>query len=118
MFHTWFSLLAGPGAGGAAIEGVEEMERLEEAGELRTAVQDRVRAWREADREQGRAEGVEQERSLLRRLTERKFGADTAGAFAALLAGIEDPERLADFGELIIDCASGDELIARLESSA
>ena len=61
------SLLVGPGAGGAAIEGFEEMERLEEAGELRTAVQDRVRVWREADRERGRAEGVEQERSLLLR---------------------------------------------------
>ena len=118
VFHTWFTLLVGPGAGGAAIEGFEEMERLEETGELRTAVQDRVRAWREADREQGRAEGVEQERALLRRLTERKFGADTAGRLEALLAGIEDPERLADVGEWIIDCGSGDDLIARLESAA
>ena len=130
VFHTWFSLLVGPGAGGAAIEGFEEMERLEETGELRTAVQDRVRAWREADREQGReqgraegveqgrAEGVEQERALLLRQAERKFGADAAGRLAALLAGIEDTERLADVGEWIIDCASGDELIARLESSA
>ena len=134
VFHMWFNLLVGQGAGGTVIEGFEEMERLEEAGELRTAVQDRVRAWREADREQGRAEGVEQgraegveqgraegvaqERALLCRLTERKFGADAAGRVAALLAGIEDPERLADVGEWIIDCASGDELIARLESSA
>ena len=122
IFHEWFSLLVGQGAGGAVIEGFEEMERLEEAGELRTPVQDRVRAWQEAEREQGReqgrAEGVEQERALLRRLTERKFGADAAGRVAALLAGIEDPERLAHVGEWIIDCASGDELIARLESSA
>ena len=77
-----------------------------------------VRTWHEADRKQGRAKGVEQERALLRRLTARKFGADTVGRFAALLAGIEDLERLADVGEWIIDCASGDELIARLESSA
>ena len=104
----------------------EEMERLEEAGELRTAVQDRVRAWREADREAGRAEGVElgvelgidRERALLRRQTERKFGAETAGRVAALLAGIGDPERLADAGEWIIDCGSGEELIARLERAA
>ena len=70
------------------------------------------------DREQGRAEGVEQERALLRRLTGRTFGADTAGRFPTLLAGIENPERLADVGEWIIDCASGDELIARLENSS
>ena len=104
----------------------EEMERLEEAGELRTAVQDRVRSWREAEREAGRAEGraegvdlgTERERVLLRRLSERKFGAGTAGRVVALLAGIRDPERLAQVGEWIIDCSSGDELIARLERSA
>ena len=104
------------------IEGFEEMERLEEAGELRTPVQDRVRAWQEAEREQGRAEGVEQgieqERALLLRQIERKFGADAAGRAAPLLAEIGEPARLAEVGEWIIDCASGDELIARLENSA
>ena len=95
------------------------MERIPAEGEMRTPVQDRVRAWQEAEREQGRAEGIEkgieQERALLRRLIERKFGADTAGRAAPLLAGIGEPERLADVGEWIIDCATGDELIARLE---
>ena len=93
---------------------------------MRTPVQDRVRAWREAERaqgraegvEQGRAEGVDQERALLRRLTERKFGAETADRLSAFLAGIGEPERLADIGDWIIDCASGDELIARVESAA
>ena len=130
VFHTWFGLLVGSDAGGTVIEGFEEMERLEEAGELRETVQDRVRAWREADREQGReqgraegveqgrAEGVEQERALLLRLTERKFGAETAERLAALVAGICEPERLADVGDWIIDCATGDELIARLEGAA
>ena len=91
------------------------MERIPEEGEMRTPVQDRVRAWREADREQGRAEIIEQERALLQRLIERKFGTDTAERAASPLAGIGEPERLADVGEWIIDCASGDELIARLE---
>ena len=80
VFHTWFGLLVGSGEGGVVIEEFEEMERLAEAGELRTPVQDRVRAWREADREEGRAEGVEQgraegvdqERALLLRQTETK----------------------------------------------
>ena len=125
-FHTWFTLLAGQDAEGALIEEFEEMERIPEEGEMRTPVQDRVRAWREADREQGRAEGVEkgraegveQEQALLLRQTERKFGADIAERAAALLAGIGEPGRLADVGEWIIDCASGDELIARLEGAA
>ena len=81
-------------------------------------MQDRVRAWQEAERAQGRAEGVEQERVLLRRQTERKFGVETAERLSALLAGMAEPERLADVGESIIDCASGDELIARVKSAA
>ena len=143
---TWFGMVAGSDV---SIGEFEEMERLHEAGELRETVQDRVRAWREADREQGRAEGVEQgraegvekgraegvekgraegvelgraegvehERLLLRRLTERKFGADIAERAASLLAGIGEPGRLTDVGEWIIDCATGDELIARLENA-
>ena len=151
---TWFGMVAGSDV---SIGEFEEMERLHEAGELRETVQDRVRAWREADREQGRAEGVEKgraegvekgraegvekglaegvekgraegvekgraegvehERLLLRRLTERKFGADIAERAAALLAGIGEPGRLTDVGEWIIDCATGDELIARLENA-
>ena len=131
---TWFGMVAGSGV---SIGEFEEMERLHEAGELRETVQDRVRAWREADREQGReqgraegvekgraegvekgrAEGVEKERALLLRQIERKFGADTAGRAAVLLAGIGEPEQLADVGEWIIDCATGDELIARLENA-
>ena len=38
-----------------------------------------------------------------------------AARLSALLAAIAEPERLADVGELIIDCASGDDLIARVE---
>jgi len=34
------------------------------------------------------------------------------------VAGICEPERLADVGDWIIDCATGDELIARLEGAA
>ena len=122
-FYEWFTMLAGQGAEGTLIEEFEEMERIPAEGEMRTPVQDRVRAWREADREQGREQGraegfekgIAQERALLRRLIERKFGADTAERAASLLAGIGEPERLADVGDWIIDCASGDELIARLE---
>ena len=54
----------------------------------------------------------------MRRQTERKFGVETAERLSTLLAGIGEPARLADIGDWIIDCASGDELIARVESAA
>ena len=64
---------------------------------------------------QGRAEGIAEERALLCRLAGHKFGAHTAGKLADRLAAVGDPERLAVVGEWIIDCATGEELLARLK---
>jgi hypothetical protein len=50
---------------------------------------------------------------LLVRLAARRFGAGTAQRLSALLLRIEDPDRLADVGEWIVDCPGGDELLAR-----
>ena len=83
--------------------------------------------WREREklRSEGRAEGIERgiergleqgiaaERDLLRRLATRKFDAGTAERLAGLLSRIDDPEGLAEAGDWIIECASGDELIDR-----
>ena len=66
----------------------------------------------------GLEQGLEQERVLLSRLTARKFDARTAARLATLLDGIADPERLAEIGEQVIDCATGAELLARVERAA
>ncbi len=55
--------------------------------------------------ERGLAQGLERERALLSRLAERKFGKETAA-------------RLDEIGEQVIDCATGDELLARSRSTA
>ena len=67
---------------------------------------------------QGRSEGLKQgmvegERTLLRHIAARRFGVETGDALAALLANEEDTERLAEVGELMVDCASPDELLQR-----
>ena len=72
-------------------------------------------------RAEGRAEGIERgleqglaaERDLLCRLAARKFGAGTAERLAGVLAPIDDTGRLAQVGEWIIDCATGEALMAR-----
>ena len=56
---------------------------------------------------------VEGERTLLRHIATRRFGVDTGDALAALLANEEDAERLADVGELMLDCTSPEELLRR-----
>lgn len=58
-------------------------------------------------------EGMEQERKLLRRQAARRFGPTTTARLAPLLADVRDNEGLEQVGEWIVDCADGEELIAR-----
>ena len=99
------------------IRDMAEMDRLHESGDLEEYFAVRVRAWQDEYRAEGRAQGIEQglaaERDLLHRQAARKFGAGTAERLAGLLAKIGDTHRLAEVGDWIIDCTTGDDLIAR-----
>ena len=88
-----------------------EMERLHESGEIETFFRSRALEERERLRAEG---GLAAERDLLVRQAARKFGADASERLAGLLAEVDDTERLAEAGDRIIDCASGDDLIARV----
>ena len=77
-----------------------------------------VTRWRQEALDEGMRQGVKQgmadgERTLLRRLATRRFGVDAGDALAALLANEEDAERLAEVGELLVDCGSPAELLRR-----
>ena len=65
----------------------------------------------EAGRWTGRAEGRAE---VLVRLATRKFGAPTADRLAAILARLEDPDRLTEACDLLLECADADDLISRL----
>ena len=69
---------------------------------------------RQQGREQGIAQGRAEERALLRRMAERRFGAETAGQVSELLAEIADAEDLLEAGDWILECRTGDELLERL----
>lgn len=127
-FVRWFDLLVSRAEmDPARPEEATAMERAEQADTMSEVVVERLRALRVLVRaegreqghaegmEQGRAEGMAEERALLRRQAARKYGAKTAGKLVVPLAAIDEPERLAVIGEWIIDCATGDELLARLE---
>ena len=64
-------------------------------------------------RRQGVSEGISYERALLRRQAAWRFGVAAGDALAALLANEEDVERLAEVGELVVGCASAEELLRR-----
>ena len=75
--------------------------------------QEWFRQGREEGREEGREAGLAEERALLRRQAARRFGAETAEALAGLLEGVDDADRLAEVGEMIVDCGTGGELLDR-----
>ena len=63
-------------------------------------------------RTEGQAEGrAEGQAEVVRRLAARKFGAETAER----LAVIADPERVGEVGEWLLECESGEELLARVK---
>lgn len=68
-------------------------------------------------REEGRDEGREEERSLLCRLAARKFDASAAEQLADALAGVDDPARLAQVGEWIIECETAADLMTRVRDA-
>ena len=67
--------------------------------------------------EQGIEQGLAAQREMLRRQAERKFGGEAAAEFVRRLEAVSDPARLAEAGERIIDCDTGDDLLARLPSA-
>ena len=81
-----------------------------------------VQQWRAEDREQGRKEGhregIAQGIEVVCRMAARKFAAETAPRLSALLEGETDPERLAQVGEWIIECETGDDLLARVHAAS
>ena len=72
-------------------------------------LEEAITEWRQA----ALAEG---ERTLLQRQAARRFGASAGDALAALLAGEQDAKRLAELGDLMVDCESGEELLRQSRS--
>ena len=69
---------------------------------------------RERGLERGLEHGRAEERALLCRQAARKFDDDTAQRLAVLLERTADPDRLAQAGDWIIECATGAELLDRV----
>ena len=57
-----------------------------------------------------------EERELLRRMAERRFGSEVAGQVAAVLAETDDNEGFAAVGDAIVDSETGRELLQRVSA--
>ena len=96
--------------------GVNEMDTVERLrpAEREGFFEDRKVTWGDRIRAEGLAAGRAEERELLISLAERKFGQAPAQRLATLLADVNDASRLGEVGAWIIDCETGDDLIARI----
>ncbi|MDE0458149.1 MAG: hypothetical protein OXI15_12725, partial [Chromatiales bacterium] len=64
---------------------------------------------------EGRTEGrTEGQAAVICRLAARKFGPETAERLAERLAEVEDPERVVEVGEWLLECDNAEELLARV----
>ena len=88
-----------------------EMTLMERAAEWSNQL---VREGVQKGIEQGIEQGLAHERALLRRQAASRFGAGTAERLSEALAGIADPEGLAEVGEWLVRCETGAEFLARV----
>ena len=106
------------------LPGMEELMAMQDVTVLTSRLDETIEEWRREavagvhaeghaeGRVEGHAEGIARQRAMLCRLAERRCGSEPGADLARLLADVSDPERLESIGDAIIDCESGDALIA------
>ena len=67
--------------------------------------------------ERGIERGFEHERSLLARLASRRFGDAVGQRLGGWLAGVSDPAVFDRVGDLIVDCATGEDLLGGIDGT-
>ena len=124
-FLIWLKcvLLPGrlPGVGVPEAQTLEEMQAM-----VAEQVREWTRQWKEEGRKEGRLEGREKavakrqalanDRALLLRLARQRFAEATVQTLAVVLDTIDVPERLVTIGEAIVECATDEEFLARVQS--
>ena len=110
-------MLAARFGGETGVGHAEELQRALRYMEEPRMLAETVTQWRQEaldeGRRQGVSEGMSHERALLGRQAARRFGVVAGDALVALLANEEEAERLAQVGDLVVDCASAEELLRR-----
>ena len=117
-FWEWARQVYGPVPGRGVGPAVPEESMTE--GEMRRLLSESVKEWAARAQEKGRAEGrieglTEGQAKVMRRMAARKFGVGTAERLVERLEGLGDSERMADIGDWLIECESGEELLGRVE---
>ena len=119
QFLNWFyAVMARQGVDCEELMEIETVQRLAREGKIHTVLDARIQAANAKRKAEGRQEGLEQQRELLQAQAKRRFGAATADRLAARLAEVREHDRLMAIGGWLVDCASGTELLDRVEGRA
>ena len=98
-------------------EALPRVDEPNELDEVYMSLVERARHWPdewiEKGREQGLEQGLEHERTLLCRQAESRFGAGTSEQLSVALGEVKDQDRLADIGDWLVRCDTGEEFLAR-----
>ena len=94
--------------GGAPEEDAMPMSVAEEQ------IQRQLRRTRREGLSEGRREGMASQRAMLCRMAAHKFGVAMADELARRLDEMTDTARLADAGDLIMECDAGADLLNRI----
>ena len=116
--HAWKEEYRAEGRAEGIEQGIERgIERGIEQG-IEQGIERGIEQGIERGIERGLERGLAAERELLCRLAARKFGTGAGERLAGVLAQVGDTNRLAQVGDWIIDCATGESLIARFGNGA
>ena len=93
-----------------------ELDRVQAAGEVEAMGSLAAERWKEQQRQkeaQILARGMKRAmESMLERQATRRFNASTGERLSALLAGVSEPDRLTAVGDAVVECGTGEELLA------
>ena len=110
-FSDWLWAMRQPLVGGNSTQRPPKDLNLEDTT---MSLVDRIAEWPKQYIQQGREEGMEHERQLLRRQAATRFDSATADRLAAAIAAEVDPDRLMAVGVAIARCATGGELLREI----
>ena len=92
---------------------------MEEAGMIYHAIEELKEQYRERRKQariegrvEGRAEGRAEARAIVCRMARLKFGAGAGERLEEVVKQIMDPKRISRLGDMVIECETGDELLA------
>ncbi len=93
-----------------------ELDRVQAVGEVEEMGSLAAERWKKQQRQkeaQIRARAMKQGMGfMLERQATRRFNVSTGERLSALLAGVSEPERLTAVGDAVIECGTGEELLA------